>query len=74
MGVIQNGATSGVLPSSEAFAVHYPGYPSSTARAVKTLGGTEGILKARAQTPTPAGVPLNFLFPIDSLCSENRFC
>ncbi|KAG6732938.1 hypothetical protein I3843_01G194500 [Carya illinoinensis] len=48
MGVIQNGATSGVLPSSEAFAVHYPGYPSSTARAVKTLGGTEGILKARS--------------------------
>lgn len=48
MGVIENGTVSGVLPTVEAFAVHYPGYPSSTARAVETLGGTEGILKARS--------------------------
>uniref|UniRef100_A0A5B7B3E5 General transcription factor 3C polypeptide 5-like n=1 Tax=Davidia involucrata TaxID=16924 RepID=A0A5B7B3E5_DAVIN len=48
MGVIEDGSISGTLPSAEAFAVHYPGYPSSTARAVETLGGTEGILKARS--------------------------
>ncbi|XP_059655651.1 uncharacterized protein LOC132302730 isoform X2 [Cornus florida] len=48
MGVLKDGSISGVLPSTEAFAIHYPGYPSSTARAVETLGGTEGILKARS--------------------------
>ncbi|KAB1218180.1 General transcription factor 3C polypeptide 5 [Morella rubra] len=48
MGIIENGTVSGTLPSSEAFAVHYPGYPSSVARAVETLGGAEGILKARS--------------------------
>ncbi|KAL5974049.1 hypothetical protein ACLOJK_030711 [Asimina triloba] len=47
MGVITNGSISGNLPEAEAFAVNYPGYPSSTARAIDTLGGTEGILKAR---------------------------
>lgn len=46
MGLIEDGSVSGVLPSSsEAFIVHYPGYPSSTERAVETLGGTPGILK-----------------------------
>lgn len=46
MGVIKDGSISGVLPSSsEAFVVHYPGYPSSTGRAIETLGGTQGILK-----------------------------
>ncbi|KAL5544200.1 hypothetical protein UlMin_007984, partial [Ulmus minor] len=49
MGVIKDGKVSGFLPSTEAFAVHYPGYPSSFSRAVETLGGTEGIQKARSQ-------------------------
>lgn len=46
MGVIEDGSISGVLPSSsDAFAVHYPGYPSSTERAIQTLGGMQQILK-----------------------------
>lgn len=46
MGIIEDGTISGNLPSSrKAFAVHYPGYPSSIERAVETLGGAEGILK-----------------------------
>lgn len=48
MGVIKEGTISGNFPSTEAFAVHYPGYPSSTTRAVETLGGSEGILKVCA--------------------------
>ncbi|KAK0606522.1 hypothetical protein LWI29_000121 [Acer saccharum] len=48
MGVIKDGTVSGYLPSSEAFAVHYPGYPSSTSRAIQTLGGTQSIIKARS--------------------------
>ncbi|XP_028068226.1 general transcription factor 3C polypeptide 5-like isoform X3 [Camellia sinensis] len=48
MGVIKDGTVSGKLPSTESFAVHYPSYPSSTARAVETLGGNNGILKARS--------------------------
>lgn len=48
MGLIKDGAISGILPDSEGFVVHYPGYPSSIPRAVETLGGTEGILKARS--------------------------
>ncbi|XP_052173802.1 uncharacterized protein LOC127789077 [Diospyros lotus] len=48
MGVIKDGTISGNLPSAQAFAVHYPGYPSSTTRAVETLGGSNGILKARS--------------------------
>ncbi|GER27790.1 transcription factor IIIC [Striga asiatica] len=47
MGAIKDGSISGFLPSSsEVFAVHYPGYPSSTERAIETLGGKDGILKA----------------------------
>ena len=46
--VITNGAVSGALPESEAFAVNYPGYPSSTARAVDTLGGLDEIAKVSA--------------------------
>jgi general transcription factor 3C polypeptide 5 (transcription factor C subunit 1) len=57
MGEIESGTISGVLPSMEAFVVHYPGYPSSTTRAVETLGGIEGIVKAH--TPTQ---PLLFVF------------
>ncbi|KAK9288664.1 hypothetical protein L1049_017125 [Liquidambar formosana] len=48
MGVIKDGSVSGFLPSTEAFAVHYPGYPSSMSRAIETLGGTEGIVKVRS--------------------------
>ncbi|KAL6532781.1 hypothetical protein OROGR_013741 [Orobanche gracilis] len=50
MGVIKGGSISGILPSSsEVFAVHYPGYPSSTDRAIETLGGDQGILKVRTE-------------------------
>ena len=48
MGVIKDGTISGLLPESQGFLVHYPGYPSSTSRAVDTLGGIQGILKARS--------------------------
>lgn len=48
MGVIKDGKVSGNLPSNEVFAVHYPGYSSSTSRAIQTLGGSEAILKARS--------------------------
>ncbi|XP_071701308.1 uncharacterized protein [Rutidosis leptorrhynchoides] len=51
MGVIKDGSISGILPSKKVFAVNYPGYPSSTERALMTLGGPEGIAKAR-QSPT----------------------
>ncbi|XP_057806849.1 uncharacterized protein LOC131021609 isoform X1 [Salvia miltiorrhiza] len=50
MGVIEDGSISGALPSGgEAFVVHYPGYPSSTERAIETLGGMQQILKVRAE-------------------------
>ena len=45
MGVIEEGSISGYIPSNEAFSVHYPAYPSSTARAIETLGGTQAIRK-----------------------------
>ncbi|KAL5783911.1 hypothetical protein ACOSQ2_006303 [Xanthoceras sorbifolium] len=48
MGAIKDGTASGYLPSSEAFAVHYPGYPFSISRAIQTLGGTQSIIKARS--------------------------
>ncbi|GMH29693.1 hypothetical protein Nepgr_031536 [Nepenthes gracilis] len=48
MGIIKDGSVSGRLPSAEAFAVHYPGYPSSTSRAVETLGGIDAIAKTRS--------------------------
>ncbi|MFQ6626297.1 hypothetical protein Gotur_005455 [Gossypium turneri] len=51
MGVIKEGRVSGTLPKDEAFAVHYPGYPKTTSRAIQTLGGTEGILKANFILP-----------------------
>lgn len=47
MGVIKDGSISGNLPSTKVFAVNYPGYPSSTEHALVTLGGPEGIAKAR---------------------------
>ncbi|XP_071724775.1 uncharacterized protein [Rutidosis leptorrhynchoides] len=46
MGIIKDGTISGTIPSTEpAFAVHYPGYPSSISRAIQTLGGDEAIVK-----------------------------
>ncbi|GLT92811.1 hypothetical protein SLE2022_106270 [Rubroshorea leprosula] len=47
MGVIKDGKVSGRLPADDSFAVHHPGYPSTTSRAIETLGGVEGIVKAR---------------------------
>uniref|UniRef100_A0A1J3JL82 General transcription factor 3C polypeptide 5 n=1 Tax=Noccaea caerulescens TaxID=107243 RepID=A0A1J3JL82_NOCCA len=47
MGIIEKGTISGTLPSKEAFAVHFPGYPSSISRAIETLGGIQGITEAR---------------------------
>ncbi|KQJ82009.1 general transcription factor 3C polypeptide 5 [Brachypodium distachyon] len=46
--IITNGAVNGLLPGAEAFAVHYPGYPSSPARAAHTLGGLPTIAKVRS--------------------------
>ncbi|MED6171476.1 hypothetical protein PIB30_041062 [Stylosanthes scabra] len=48
MGVIKDGTISGVLPQNQGFLVHYPGYPSTLSHAVDTLGGIQGILKARS--------------------------
>ncbi|GAB2217952.1 hypothetical protein Droror1_Dr00001166 [Drosera rotundifolia] len=47
MGVIEDGSISGRIPSSEAFVIHYPAYPSSISRAVDTLGGDDAVTKAR---------------------------
>lgn len=48
MGVVEDGSVSGVIPDTTYFAVNYPGYPSSISRAIETLGGTDGIAKARS--------------------------
>lgn len=48
MGRIVEGTITGTLPDRVAFAVDYPGYPSSVERAVQTLGGEEGLAKVRA--------------------------
>lgn len=48
MGIIKDGSVSGNLPTNKVFAVHYPAYPSSVERAVETLGGIQGIVKARS--------------------------
>ncbi|KAL5220990.1 hypothetical protein ABZP36_025703 [Zizania latifolia] len=50
---ITEGAVSGTLPAAEAFAVHYPGYPSSPARAAETLGGLPAIAKVWGSDPGP---------------------
>ncbi|PKA65781.1 hypothetical protein AXF42_Ash017305 [Apostasia shenzhenica] len=44
--ILKEGTVSGVLPEAEVLAVHYPGYPTSTSRAIKTLGGLPRIAKA----------------------------
>lgn len=48
MGLVENGAVSGVIPQKTVFAVNYPGYPISITRAVETLGGEDAISKARS--------------------------
>ncbi|CAK9875916.1 unnamed protein product [Sphagnum jensenii] len=48
MGVIEGGTVAGIVPDERFFAVNYPGYPSSLARATHTLGGEETIAKARS--------------------------
>ncbi|CAL5028421.1 unnamed protein product [Urochloa decumbens] len=63
---ITDGAVSGTLPATEAFAVHYPGYPSSPARAARTLGGLPAIAKVRSSGP---GACLELRFrPEDPYC------
>jgi general transcription factor 3C polypeptide 5 (transcription factor C subunit 1) len=47
MGRVENGTIKGTLPDRVAFAVDYPGYPTSVERALQTLGGEEGISKGR---------------------------
>uniref|UniRef100_A0A0D3EPP6 Transcription factor IIIC subunit 5 HTH domain-containing protein n=1 Tax=Oryza barthii TaxID=65489 RepID=A0A0D3EPP6_9ORYZ len=63
---ITDGAVSGAIPSAEAFTVHYPGYPSSPARAAQTLGGLPAIAKVRGSDP---GARLELRFrPEDPYC------
>ncbi|PVH34993.1 hypothetical protein PAHAL_7G082600 [Panicum hallii] len=65
---ITDGAASGTLPAAEAFAVHYPGYPSSPARAARTLGGLPAIAKVRSSDP---GARLELRFrPEDPYCHQ----
>eukprot|EP00249_Psilotum_nudum_P021284 c28050_g1_i2 orf=454-2187(-) len=48
MGIIKDGTISGTIPEKCVFAVNYPGYPTSIVRAMETLGGEDGICKARS--------------------------
>jgi general transcription factor 3C polypeptide 5 (transcription factor C subunit 1) len=48
---ITDGAVTGTLSDAEAFAVHYPGYPSSPARAARTLGGIPAVARVRSFGP-----------------------
>ena len=43
MGVVDKAGVHGVVPDDRVFAVNYPGYPSSLARATQTLGGEKRI-------------------------------
>ncbi len=47
MGIIEGGTVAGIVPDERFFAVNYPGYPSSLARATHTLGGEETIAKVK---------------------------
>lgn len=44
--LIKDGTISGIIPKTEVLSVHYPGYPSSTDRAIETLSGLPKIAKA----------------------------
>jgi len=48
MGVVDKAGVHGVVPDDRVFAVNYPGYPSSLARATQTLGGEKRIAEARS--------------------------
>ncbi|PIA28218.1 hypothetical protein AQUCO_07200099v1 [Aquilegia coerulea] len=78
MGVVKDGTVSGILPENVGFAVHYPGYPSSTSRAIATLGGSEGILKTRSKINGDQDVVLSKRVPECSLTnqesSESKNC
>ncbi|KAJ4752849.1 hypothetical protein LUZ62_087254 [Rhynchospora pubera] len=65
--VIKDGRVSGVVPESEAFAVHYPGYPSSVARAVETLGGLAEMARVRERERGSNLLELRFR-PEDPFC------
>ncbi|RRT44425.1 hypothetical protein BHE74_00056817 [Ensete ventricosum] len=58
--VIRDGAVAGVLPETAVFAVHYPGYPSSTARAIETLGGLPEIAKVLVRSSETGNLELRF--------------
>ncbi|KAL6221467.1 hypothetical protein ACLB2K_009218 [Fragaria x ananassa] len=60
MGVVKDGTISGFLPSTQAFGVHYPGYPSSMSRAIDTLGGTQAIHKAHSSASNNNRLELRF--------------
>lgn len=47
MARIVEGKITGTIPDRVAFAIDYPGYPSSLERAIETLGGEEGLGKVR---------------------------
>lgn len=47
MGKLKDNTISGLLPTAQIFAIHYPGYPSSKRRAIESLGGSQSILKVR---------------------------
>ncbi|KAJ4818005.1 hypothetical protein LUZ62_030571 [Rhynchospora pubera] len=67
--VIKDGRVSGVVPESEAFAVHYPGYPSSVARAVETLGGLAEMARVRERERERGSNLLELRFrPEDPFC------
>ncbi|KAJ7536244.1 hypothetical protein O6H91_12G062100 [Diphasiastrum complanatum] len=48
MGSIREGRISGKIPEQQQFAVKYPGYPTSLARAIQTLGGEDSISKVHS--------------------------
>ena len=48
MGIIEGGSTSGLLPDDRVFAVNFPGYPTSLARATQALGGEDRIAEVRS--------------------------
>ncbi|KAJ1700165.1 hypothetical protein LUZ63_008677 [Rhynchospora breviuscula] len=66
-GVINDGRVSGVVPESEGFAVHYPGYPSSVSRAVETLGGLSEMARVRVRVRGTEALELRFR-PEDPFC------
>jgi hypothetical protein len=50
MGIIEGGSASGLLPDERLFAVNFPGYPSSLARATQALGGEDRIAEVNERS------------------------